>query len=123
MGDRLGITREWISKLESGDREFSELVRIKIETMENENSVHAATPHRRPEHVNEDSATYGTNLSKAVALVKEIEREARQIANGDPVQTQEVFHRLLAALIEGARLPEETRARIIREELQRRGES
>lgn len=36
MAERLGITRVWLSMLENGSREVSELLRIKAERMESE---------------------------------------------------------------------------------------
>lgn len=42
MAERLGITREWLSKLETGDRAVSELVQLKLDALAKENSRHAA---------------------------------------------------------------------------------
>jgi len=42
MAERLGITREWYSRLETGGPAVTELLQIKIEKLEKENSGHIA---------------------------------------------------------------------------------
>ena len=48
MGKLLGVTREWVSRLETGKGTFSELVVLKIDQMERENSGHFAKVDESP---------------------------------------------------------------------------
>jgi len=66
----MGVSREWISKLERGKEEPSELMRIKLSALEQQLGLHKReadtgfSRNRPPSIVGEDPATFGGVASK-----------------------------------------------------------
>lgn len=79
MGRRLGVSREWVSKLERGREEPSELLQIKLQKIEAELHIHKeesrfTPPHLKAGHkraaVAEDQTAYSGAVASRIPLDK-----------------------------------------------------
>lgn len=70
MGDLLGVSREWVSRLERDRGEFSEIIRLKIEELEKGKSSHKRDGDSHAGTASEDHARHGTSET----ITREIKR-------------------------------------------------
>lgn len=91
MGRLLGVSREWVSKLENGREDVSEFVMLKLAKLEGETSAGNV----KKDHIaREDQAPYG-GLEREVRLLFE---EVITAAAGDPGRLGWVREQLLSHL-------------------------
>lgn len=78
MGEELGVTREWISKLENCREDFSELIILKLKALQHGGSPLAAR---------EGASLFGGPAQPAATLIDELDETYQMIiasAAGDP---------------------------------------